>query len=97
MSMSCPCCGHSPSRLPFVVTVLIVLVVASIGLGIFNAWRDNQIEDRVSRIPQAQINKFSLGPYSIIKVYEDGWDASTPEHMTEKPVAPAKNGKVGKK
>jgi hypothetical protein len=89
----CPVCGHSPSRLPFAVTVLAVLVVASIGLGVFNLWRDSQIEDRVAHIPQAQINKFSLGPYAVMKIYEDGWVAREAEKMIE----PVKEKNGGKK
>ena len=84
--MICPCCGHSPSRLPFAVAVLTVLVVASLFWCAGLTWQSEQIRDQDSRRPQAQVNKFSLGPYSIIKVYEDGWDAH------EKMIEPVKNG-----
>ena len=73
MTSPCPCCGHSPSRLPFAVAVLTVLVIASIGLGVFNLWRDNQIEDRISRISQAHHTVIDArGNYHAWRVYRDG-------------------------
>jgi hypothetical protein len=84
------------------VTVLTVLVIASLFWCAGLTWQWEQIRDQDSRRPQAQIRGGLIlngATYATVRYYADldGYDA-VPEHMIEKrePVAPAKNGK-GKK
>lgn len=88
----CLVCGNKPSRIPFVVTVLSVLVVASwAGIGIA-IWDIRNLRDEASRRPQAAFITVT-GNYPHLKVYPEGWDMAEPEKMLETQPQPKPNGK----
>lgn len=90
--MTCPVCGHSPSRLPLWVAIQgVVILFLSAALCVLGYELD-RLRDRVDRIPIVQHSVLNIsGMYPHIKVYPEGWDVAEPERMLVEPVKP--NGK----